>query len=183
MADDGTHGPTRYRRPVPGSHPADPVTVRPAAPDELALLPGLEAAADVMFERLGIGPLPGPGSVEQFAAALVVLVAGDPPIGLCRIDALAGGAHLEQLSVHPDHGRRGIGRALLRAGCAWARGRGYAEITLATYRDVPWNGPFYASEGFVEVGPVDEWYRARGLPPEEPVMGRFGARVVMARSL
>ena len=26
-----------------------------------------------------------------------------------------GGAHLEQLSVHPDHGRRGIGRALVRA--------------------------------------------------------------------
>ena len=46
---------------------------------------------------------------------------------------------------------------------------------------MPWNGPFYASEGFVEVGPVDEWYAARGLPPEEPVMGRFGARVLMAR--
>ncbi len=63
----------------------------------------------------------------------------------------------------------------------WVAGHGYAELTLATYRDVPWNGPFYASEGFVEVGPVDEWYDARGLPPEEPVMGRFGARVLMAR--
>ena len=46
-----------------------------------------------------------------------------------------------------------------------------------------WNGPFYASEGFVEVGPVDDWYAARGLAPEEPVMGRFGARVLMARRL
>ncbi len=57
------------------------------------------------------------------------------------------------------------------------------EITLATYRDVPWNGPFYASEGFVEIGPVDDFLRAHGLPPEEPVMGRFGARVLMVRSL
>jgi GNAT superfamily N-acetyltransferase len=136
-----------------------------------------------MFEPFGIGPLPGPGAVEDFAAALVVLVADDPPVGLCRIDALADGAHLEQLSVHPDHGRRGIGRALLRAGCAWAAARGYGELTLATYRDVPWNGPFYASEGFVEIGAVDDWMRAHGLPPEEPVMTRFGARVLMRRPL
>ena len=138
-----------------------------------------------MFEPLGIGPLPGPGTVEEFAAALIVLVAGDPPVGLCRIDAIGSAAvvHLEQLSVHPDHAGRGIGRALLRAGCRWAAEEGYPEITLATYRDVPWNGPFYASEGFVERGPVDEFLRAHGLPPEEPVMSRFGARVLMSRKL
>ena len=93
------------------------------------------------------------------------------------------GAHLEQLSVHPDHAGHGIGRALLRAGCDWAAAHGYAEITLATYRDVPWNGPFYASEGFVERGAVDDFLRAHGLPPEEPVMGRFGDRVLMVKSL
>ena len=157
--------------------------IRPARPDEMALLPPLETAADTMFDALDIGPLPGPGTVEEFSAALVVLVAGDPPVGLCRIDALAGGAHLEQLSVHPDHAGRGVGRAMLRAACDWAREAGYRNLTLATYRDVPWNTPFYASEGFVEVGSVDEWYAARGLPPEEPVMGRFGARVLMGRRL
>jgi GNAT superfamily N-acetyltransferase len=157
--------------------------IRPAQPSDMALLPPLEAAADTMFDAVGIGPLPGPGTVEAFAAALVVLVAGDPPVGFCRIDPLAGGAHLEQLSVHPGIARRGVGRALLRAACEWAGKAGYRELTLATYRDVPWNGPFYASEGFVEIGPVDEWYAARGLPPEAPVLGRFGARVLMARRL
>jgi GNAT superfamily N-acetyltransferase len=157
--------------------------IRPARPDEMALLSALEAAADTMFDALGIGPLPGPGTIEEFSGALVVLVAGDPPVGLCRIDALAGGAHLEQLSVHPDHAGHGVGRALLRAACDWAQAVGYRDLTLATYRDVAWNAPFYASEGFVEVGPVDEWYAARGLPPEEPVMGRFGARVLMCRRL
>jgi GNAT superfamily N-acetyltransferase len=160
-----------------------PPAIRTVRSDELGLLPGLEAAADAVFERLGIGPLPGPGTVGDFAAALVVLVAGDPPVGLCRIDGVAGGAHLEQLSVHPDHAGRGVGRALLRAGCDWAAARGYPELTLATYRDVPWNGPFYASEGFVEVGPVDDFWRAHGLPPEESVMSRFGARVLMRRRL
>jgi GNAT superfamily N-acetyltransferase len=160
-----------------------PVDIRPARPDELALLPPIETAADMMFGTLGIGPLPGPGSVEDLAEALVVLVDDGGPTGFARIDELAGGAHLEQLSVHPDHGRRGTGRTLLRAACAWTSANGYRELTLATYRDVPWNGPFYASEGFVEVGPVDEWYADRGLPPEEPVMGRFGSRVLMARRM
>jgi GNAT superfamily N-acetyltransferase len=161
-------------------------------PEELVALPALEAAADTLFGPLGIGPLPGPGSVEDFAGAAIVLVAGDPPVGLCRIDRVdpvdrngpadpRGGAHLEQLSVHPDHGGRGIGRALLRAAVAWARAAGYDELTLVTYRDVTWNGPFYASEGFVEAGPADEWLVRHGFDPEEPVMGAGGTRIVMVR--
>ncbi len=157
--------------------------IRAARPDELAALPGVEAAADTLFDALGIGPLPVPATREELAGALVVLVAGDPPVGFCRIDAVGAGAHLEQLSVRPDQGRRGLGRALLRAACAWAADRGHPELTLATYRDVPWNGPFYASEGFEEVGPVDDWLAAHGLPPEEPVMGRGGTRVLMRRAV
>jgi GNAT superfamily N-acetyltransferase len=166
---------------------SDASLIRPIRSDEIALLPDIEAAADTMFEALGIGPLPVPGTLEEFSAALIVLVAGDPPVGLCRIDGIDGidgtMAHLEQLSVHPDHAGHGIGRALLRAGCSWAAEQGYPEITLSTYRDVSWNGPFYASEGFVERGSVDDFLRAHGLPPEEPVMGRFGTRVLMVRSL
>jgi GNAT superfamily N-acetyltransferase len=158
-------------------------SIRPVRSDELVLLPALEAAADTMFEPLDQGRFPGPGTPEEFDAALVVLVAGIPPVGLCRIDPLGEGAHLEQLSVHPEHGRHGIGRALLRAGVEWTASRGYRELTLTTFRDVPWNGPFYASEGFVELGPADDWLVARGLAPEEPVMARYGTRIVMARTL
>lgn len=166
-----------------GEPPGALPSIRLARPDELELLPGVEAAADTLFEPLGIGPLPAPASAETYAASLAVLVAGDPPVGLCRIDAVGKRAHLEQLSVHPDHGHRGVGRALLRAGCAWAAAAGYAELTLITYREVPWNAPFYASEGFVEVGPPDDWLAARGLRPEPDVLGRFGTRVLMRRPL
>jgi len=157
--------------------------VRVARPDELGLLPAIEVAADTLFDGLGIGPLPGPGTEAELAAALVVLVAGDPPVGFCRVEAAGEEAHLEQLSVRPDRGRQGVGRALLRAAGAWAAAEGYSVLTLATYRDIAWNGPFYASEGFVEDGSVDDWLAARDLPPEEPVMGRGGARVLMRRTL
>ena len=65
--------------------------------------------------------------------------------------------------------------------CAWARDRGYAEITLTTYRDIPWNGPFYASLGFkvlsaAELTPgLQERVKAeagRGLNPERRVVMR-----------
>ncbi len=162
--------------------PAAPA-VRPVRPGELELLPPLERAADTLFEPLGLGPQPGPGPVAEVAAARGVLGAGDPPGGRCRIDAVGAGAHLEQLSVHPDHGGRGIGRALLRAAVGWSRANGYDELTLVTYREVPWNGTFYVSEGFVEIGPADEWLVAHGLSPEEPVMREGGTRVVMTRRL
>ena len=158
-------------------------SVQPARADELVLLPTLEIAADTMFGPFDHGAFPGPGSPEEFAAALVVLVVGEPPVGLCRIDGIGDGAHLEQLSVHPEHGRQGIGRALLRAAIDWSQAQGYEKLTLTTYRDVPWNGPFYASEGFVELGPADDWLVAHGLAPEEPVMARYGTRIVMARPL
>jgi GNAT superfamily N-acetyltransferase len=167
-----------YFRPVPAIPP-----VRTARPEELALLPALEWASDTLFLSLEIGPLPPPGPVEALRAALVVLVAGDPPVGFVRVDDVGGEAHLEQLAVHPDHGRQGIGRALVQAACCWAAAAGYGEITLATYRDVPWNGPFYASAGFVERGSVEAWCAAHGRPPEQPVLARFGTRVLMRRPL
>ncbi len=156
--------------------------VRPAQPEELVGLPEVERLADTRFDSLGIGPFPPPGTVEALCQAMVILVTGHPPIGFARIDRLLDGAHLEQLSVHPDHGGHGAGRALLQAACLWIADAGYDALTLATYRDIPWNGPFYASEGFTEVGPADEWYAERGLPPEESILGQFGARVIMRRT-
>jgi predicted N-acetyltransferase YhbS len=55
------------------------------------------------------------------------------------------------LSVAAEHQRRGIGGALLRRAVEHAWQAGYAAVILNTYRDIPWNGPFYARRGFVEV--------------------------------
>src|SRR5713101_5402037 len=59
--------------------------------------------------------------------------------------------HLEELDVDPSHGRRGLGTALVRAVCEWATVSGYVVLTLTTFRAVPWNLPFYARLGFVEI--------------------------------
>ena len=50
IADGGAHGSRRYRRHVERN--GSPIPVRPVRPDELALLPGLETAADTIREPL-----------------------------------------------------------------------------------------------------------------------------------
>jgi GNAT superfamily N-acetyltransferase len=69
-------------------------------------------------------------------------------VGFFALDMLGERAYLDQLSVRMDHGRRGVGKALIEAACERFRARGAAEIWLTTYAHVPWNGPFYERCGF-----------------------------------
>ncbi len=55
---------------------------------------------------------------------------------------------LDEVAVAPAHGRRGIGRALVDEVVAWAAAGGFPSVTLATFRDVPWNAPYYEKLGF-----------------------------------
>lgn len=110
---------------------------------------------------------------------LWVALADDTPVGFAHVELLEPSvAHLEELDVHPDHGRRGIGTRLVTAVCRWARNQGYDRLTLTTFRNVPWNMPFYARLGFEEIPPaertpvlqaiVDDETR-RGLDPNQRV--------------
>ena len=61
--------------------------------------------------------------------------------------------YLQQIDVEPEHGRRGIGSALVNTVCDWAKQQGYSIVSLSTFRDLPWNAPFYSKLRF---NPVDE---------------------------
>ncbi len=67
------------------------------------------------------------------------------------VDVIDDEAHIEQVSVHPDHARQRLGQRLIDHVEAWARTRRLASLTLTTYRDVPWNAPYYARLGFDEL--------------------------------
>jgi GNAT superfamily N-acetyltransferase len=70
------------------------------------------------------------------------------PVGFALVERLGAEFHLEEMDVLPEHGRRGIGTALVRAVCDWAARKGSASVTLCTFRDIPWNAPFYQRLGF-----------------------------------
>lgn len=56
--------------------------------------------------------------------------------------------YLDQISVHPGHGRKGLGAALLARVMAEAKERGLKTVLLSTFRELPWNAPFYKRHGF-----------------------------------
>ena len=80
----------------------------------------------------------------------------DVPVGFALIGFLDRELYLYELDVAPPHGRRGLGRRLVEAVLAFAVSEGTASVTLSTFRDIPWNGPFYAKAGFREV-PRNQW--------------------------
>ncbi len=132
-----------------------------------------------MFASVGIGPFTNAAAADHFDQAVLVLVVGDPSVGFACVDLVDGAPHIWQLSVHPGHGRRGLGRALVEAVCDWARTERFEVITLTTYRDVPWNGPFYESLGFSTIGVLRPGLLA--IREHERITGDddFGPRVAM----
>jgi GNAT superfamily N-acetyltransferase len=133
--------------------------IRPARPDELVRVQEIEDAAGELFAEIGMAAV-----AEEEAVALGPLEAArregrlwvvtderDVAIGWALVERVDGEPHLRELDVHPEHGRRGLGRALVAHVLARARAEGARGVTLTTYRDVPWNAPFYARLGFREI--------------------------------
>ena len=105
------------------------------------------------------------------------------PVAFALADVLDGRAHLEQLSVVPSYGRRGLGAELLTAVEGWARADGLPGLTLTTFADVPWNAPYYRRLGFVVV-PEELWTPGlRERIAEETAFFGGWRRVVMAKDI
>lgn len=166
---------------------AGPVVIEPAVAADLPELVHVEVAADTLFEVAGYGSTPGPASVDELAAAPLLLVArrqpGEPPIGYIRVELVDGQPHIEGLSVRPNQMRRGVGTALVNAVCHWAAEQGFSHITLCTFGDVPWNGPFYARLGFTEIPAPTPALRALRQREVRLGLDGMGRRCVMRRVL
>jgi GNAT superfamily N-acetyltransferase len=167
------------------------VQLRTATLDEVADVQDVEIRAAAIFATIPALAAIAAGAAtdrETLVAAveedrLIVAVEGARVVGFALVSAHDDAAHLDELDVLPEAGGRGIGRALLEAAAAWARAHGHAQLTLTTFRDVPWNGPFYARAGFAVIdeplpprlAAIRARERARGLDREP--------RVAMARGL
>jgi GNAT superfamily N-acetyltransferase len=164
--------------------------IRPAKRDELETLRQIELAAGQLFSEVGRAEIAEdePASLEELREyadrrhAWVLADEADQPIGYVLVDVVDGCAHIEQVSVHPDYHRQGHGRRLIDRVTDWARHEGMPAVTLTTFRDVPWNAPYYARCGFrtlteAELKPELAAVRAReaehGLDPETRVCMRL----------
>lgn len=165
--------------------------VRIAGPEHVDQLPAVERAAATRFgDTLPESVLSHATPVDTLAAAQQVgllWVAIEPagaPIGFAVASQSGARLHLEELDVLPEYGRKGIGSALLEAVEGYAIGSGHTEMTLTTFRGVPWNAPFYARLGF-EVIPEEELDASllRRLSDEEALGLERSSRVAMRKPL
>ncbi|WP_299622857.1 GNAT family N-acetyltransferase [Pelagibius sp.] len=106
-------------------------------------------------------------------------------VGLAIAAAVDGQGYLAELSVHPDYGRRGLGRAMIAAVEDWARARAFTRLYLTTFRDVPWNRPYYERLGFAVVAENQAGPELKAIRQNERARGldRLSPRVCMVKDL
>lgn len=171
------------------SSPAYQITT--ARPDDLPMLASIElAAARLLSGHAPESVLGETTAHDEFEDArrhghLWVARANDVAVGFAHVTVLEPRvAHLEEVDVHPDHGRRGIGTRLVSAVCEWAAREGYESVTLTTFRDVRWNMPFYERLGFRLLSPSELTAALRSILEDEKRRGLDPARrVAMRRSV
>ncbi|GAB2767029.1 GNAT family N-acetyltransferase [Nocardioides salsibiostraticola] len=161
--------------------------VRHARAADLRRVAEIETAGLVLFEEhLGdlagdvlAGSAPSGGTRLDMPGFLLVLGPVGEPTGFVHVVEIEGYAHLEQLSVRPEAMRRGRGTRLVRAAMAEAAALGFDRLSLCTYRDLPWNGPFYVRLGFGEVHDPEPFQRR--LRAQERAIGldRHGVRLLL----
>jgi GNAT superfamily N-acetyltransferase len=167
-------------------------TVRPAGPADFADIQAVEDAAGAHFAAIGWAsiaddPPPADDELTRAVARASLWVAEDGDgrvVGWAEATVVDGEGHLHQVSVRPENEGAGVGSALVEEVVGWAAARGLPSVTLTTFRDLSWNGPWYSRRGFValaddDLGPelaaIRESERARGVD--------VGPRVAMRRSL
>ena len=158
--------------------------VRPAREIDAERMTLIEAEADQMLiALLQADEWPAPdGAADRLSMPGVVLVGESRSgeiAGFAHLLEIDGHAHLEQVSVLPRFGRRGLGRMLVSSVLREAGARGHRDVTLRTYSDVPWNAPFYLTCGFVESEPDTAFLKGLLDVEERLRLSLYGRRLQM----
>lgn len=159
-------------------------------PHELASLPAIEVEAAAVFPREDL-TLEARGRGLPLSFFEEVASAGSlwgartiepaAPVGFAAVMMLDGTPHLYEMDVLPEHGRRGLGRALVLHVARWARVSGFVSVTLTTFRHLSWNAPFYASVGFAEIPDPQLGSELRAAMAEEAGRGLASSKRVAMR--
>ncbi|MBN3745962.1 GNAT family N-acetyltransferase [Burkholderia sp. Se-20373] len=147
------------------------ILIRPATREDAAAMAAVEVAAAQRFRAIGMTHIADAEPTDAAAVRVRIddgraYVAVDPE-GTCvgfafyrRIDGQR--LYLEELDVAPSHAGQRIGARLIEQVMARAAQEGIAEVVLSTFREAPWNAPYYARLGFsiVADAALDDTLRA-----------------------
>ncbi len=142
-------------------------SLRLARPVDAETMPAIERAAAAAFaDEPAIDPARtrSEGDYARLIRKGHSLVAhvGEEMAGFLVAEPFRRELHIWEMGVVPAFQKRGIGAGLVRAAQIDARNTGFKALTLTTFRDLAWNGPFYARLGFEEVTALDAHLRLSG---------------------
>jgi GNAT superfamily N-acetyltransferase len=141
----------------------DPVRVRLAEPEEIAVLVDIDDDASELYAQYGLSLQLSAG--DAFALAerarwlasarrqrvFMALDPSDMPLGFAALDVVDEQPYLDQLAVRQLAMRQGVGQLLLRRALAWAELQAGRSLWLTTYAHLPFNRAYYERRGFVVV--------------------------------
>jgi predicted N-acetyltransferase YhbS len=104
--------------------------------------------------------------VERKIAAQELIVAVNAEgtcVGFVMFEPQPARIYIQELDVLTSHAGRRIGAALIEQVAQLARSRQIMQLVLSTYREVPWNAPYYGRLGFrdIDEAELDVALRAR----------------------
>ena len=132
------------------------ITLRATTLADTAALPAIERSAGQRFllipelAWIADDQIISAAQHQAFAAAGMSWLAqvDDHPVGFLVGEKQGSSLFIAELSLHLEWQGKGIGRRLIEYVAGQAREKGYTSLTLTTFRDVPWNAPWYARLGF-----------------------------------
>ena len=156
------------------------LSIRPASLEDAAHIPDIEISSGAAFRSVpGLewiaeeGALPDE-KIRGWIDRSTAWVAEDGDgrlIGFIVCENTGDASHIMQLSVRDDCQQRGIGKALIGAAIAAAQKLEISLMALTTFRDVAFNGPFYAKLGFEFIEKADLNDRLRSILRNEEAEG------------
>ncbi|APA87332.1 GNAT family N-acetyltransferase [Paraburkholderia sprentiae WSM5005] len=170
--------------------PNDPdITFRFAAPRDAETIRAIELEAALRFISVGMaGIADAPPMAHEIAQRKIeareIIVALDQHctcVGFVMFEPQPARIYIQELDVLSSHAGRRIGAALIEEVARIARMRQLPQLVLSTYREVPWNAPYYRRLGFrdLEISELDaallarrDAHIARGLDESKRVFMR-----------
>lgn len=142
------------------TQPLAGIAIRRATLDDASAVLTIGERADRLFAGHGFPQItaPPPAPIEAIRALLAgndawIAETNGVPAGFAIAGQAAGQYWLRELAVDPVLGRRGIGNAILATVLENVRSTDRAAVFLSSFREVPFNRPFYERHGFAVVEP------------------------------
>lgn len=139
------------------------IRIRLASPDDVPKVAPLELAAGEVFRSIGMDAI---ADDPPIAEAVLLQAVEEQRLwvaveyGVLKAyllgEFLPHSLHIDQVTVHPDAARRGLGALMIESVSADPRSKELGLITLTSFANVPWNAPYYERIGFLDIA-ESEW--------------------------